>query len=273
MRINKRNLIIYGVGLLISVLLLGLYFINPQNPWCTISVSVGASGIGAVILAWLIEWSNEKTRAEHRKTVRIAKFHWLDYNAIRLLERIVFSYFKKRENIFKSRDKDVCYKITFDEIWNELYKQEEYIESLLPIENQKVLSAVKSTDNELRRRCKNFTNHVSNRLSELITFEAVGFFDSREIELLREAGALSWQVVDCEESLAVEELEALFKSLADIKEFKYLKTIVFYYKGRKVDYLSSQKMVLKESYFSEEDRKNAVSALEREEYPAISSNS
>ena len=98
MRINKRNRIIYGLGLLISVLLLGLYFINPQNPWCTISVSVGASGIGAVILAWLIEWSNEKTRAESRKAIRLSKLYLVDFFATRLLDRLVFGYFRKREN-------------------------------------------------------------------------------------------------------------------------------------------------------------------------------
>lgn len=70
MKISKRNLCIYIVGLAISLVLLGLYFINPNNPWCIVSCSIGASGLGAVILAGLIEDSNNRKVINEKKKTR-----------------------------------------------------------------------------------------------------------------------------------------------------------------------------------------------------------
>lgn len=272
MQINKRNLWIYAIGLVLSLALLGLYFINPQNPWCTISVSVGASGIGAVILAWLIEWSNEKTRAEHRKSVRMAKFYLVDVKATRLLERLALCYFKRRENIFSVRDRQTCYRITYDEFWDELYSQEEYLEQLLLADTAPLIATIRMPDNQIRRLCESFSKFIDARITEFITFEAAGYFNDDEISALENAGTSSYFARHNEECLDVEELKAVFDTLTQIKEFEFLKTTVFYCKNRRVEYLSSKKRTIKDPKFSEEDRKNAVSALEREEYPAISSN-
>ena len=70
MKISRRNLCIYIVGLAISIVLLGLYFIDTNNPWCIMSCSIGASGIGAVILAWLIEDSNNRRLASEKSKTR-----------------------------------------------------------------------------------------------------------------------------------------------------------------------------------------------------------
>ena len=70
MKTSKRNLCIYIIGLAISILLLGLYFIDINNPWCIMCCSIGASGVGAVILAWLIEDSNNRRLENEKKTAR-----------------------------------------------------------------------------------------------------------------------------------------------------------------------------------------------------------
>lgn len=272
MRTNKRNLIIYIVGLAVSILLLGLYFINPQSPWCTIFVSVGASGIGAVILACFIEWSNEKTRYENRQDIRKTKFHLVVVLATRLLERLAFCYFKRKENIFSVRDRETCYRIAYDEFWDELYKQEEYLEQLLLADTAPLIAPIRLPDKEIRRLCESFSNFIDARIPEFITFEAAGYFSDEEISALEGAGTHSYFVRHNEDILDVEELKEIFSTLTQIREFEFLKTTVFYYKGRRIEYFSSQKQTVKDLKFSEEDIKNSISVLEREEYPTISSN-
>lgn len=269
MQINKRNLWIYAIGLVLSLVLLGLYFINPQNPWCTISVSVGASGIGAVILAWLIEWSNEKTRRESRKAIRLSKLYLVDFFATRLLDRLVFGYFRKREKIFNARDKTTCYRITFDELWKELHEQEYYLNLLRMTEDTSLPDSLQATDEEICKICESFSKYLDSNIAEFITFEAAGYFNDSEISSLRSVKWLIQYVYQNEDGLDENGLKHIFDCLTEIKEFEYLKTMVFYYKNRKVDCISSKKKASKEFYCSEEDRNNAVSALEGKNYPDI----
>ena len=73
MKTNKRNLIIYIIALVLSGLCIGLYFIEPNNPGCILSCSVGASGIGAVLLGYFLERANninkEKSLLKNRKDI------------------------------------------------------------------------------------------------------------------------------------------------------------------------------------------------------------
>lgn len=62
MKISKSNLVIYIIALVISVVCIGLFFIDKDNSWCIVSCSIGASGIGAVLLALTIEISNNTTK-------------------------------------------------------------------------------------------------------------------------------------------------------------------------------------------------------------------
>ncbi len=269
MRENKRNFWIYLIGFILSFLFLGLYFIAPQSPWCTISVSVGASGIGAVILAGFIEWSNKKTRDESRKAIRLSKLYLMDFFATRLLERLVFGYFRKREKIFNARDKKTCYRITFDELWKELHEQEYYLGMLRMTEDTSLPDSLQATDKEICKICESFSKYLGSNIAEFITFEAAGYFNDSEISSLRSVKWLIQYVYQNEDGLDENGLKHIFDCLTEIEEFGYLKTIVFYYKDRKVDCISSKKMTSKEFYFSEEERNNAVSALKGKNYPGI----
>lgn len=62
MKISKGNLIIYIIAGAISLICIGLFFIDKNNSWCIVSCSIGASGIGAVILALTLEISNNKVK-------------------------------------------------------------------------------------------------------------------------------------------------------------------------------------------------------------------
>lgn len=70
MKIPKSNLIIYGIALVVSIILIGLFFINYENPFCIISGSIGASGVGAVFLAGFIENSNNHIQEKLKKNKR-----------------------------------------------------------------------------------------------------------------------------------------------------------------------------------------------------------
>lgn len=66
---KKSHYLIYGLGVAISLTLIGLYFINPEFSWCIVSCSTGASLIGAVVLGFFIDLSNEMNKAAHNKRV------------------------------------------------------------------------------------------------------------------------------------------------------------------------------------------------------------
>lgn len=60
---------IYGVGLFISVVCIGLSFINMCQDGKNVLCGIGASGIGAVFLSFAIEWSNEVRRFKQNKII------------------------------------------------------------------------------------------------------------------------------------------------------------------------------------------------------------
>lgn len=66
---KKTHYIIYTVFLILALVLIGLYFIEPCNPWCTLSCSIGASLAGAVVLGWIIENLNEANKREQNKKI------------------------------------------------------------------------------------------------------------------------------------------------------------------------------------------------------------
>lgn len=60
--VSSGNFIIYIISFAVSIVFIGLGFISCESfiLWATLFMSVGASGIGAVILAFFIERSNNK---------------------------------------------------------------------------------------------------------------------------------------------------------------------------------------------------------------------
>lgn len=60
---------IYGVGLFISVVCIGLSFINMCQDGKNVLCGIGASGIGAVFLSFAIEWSNENRRIKQSNAI------------------------------------------------------------------------------------------------------------------------------------------------------------------------------------------------------------
>lgn len=58
-RILKSNFYIYTIGIIISIILILLYFIKPlDNAFCVLMGSIGSGSLSAIILAWFLECSN-----------------------------------------------------------------------------------------------------------------------------------------------------------------------------------------------------------------------
>ena len=62
--VNKKNFISYIIGIVVSILFICFYFIDTRNPWCIVSSSIGAGMFSAVLLAYLIDFNNEKVFCE-----------------------------------------------------------------------------------------------------------------------------------------------------------------------------------------------------------------
>ena len=59
--ISKKHFLIYIIALCVSIALIVPYWIFDQAPWHSISMSVGASGFGAVLLGYFIELAAKST--------------------------------------------------------------------------------------------------------------------------------------------------------------------------------------------------------------------
>jgi len=68
---SHRNLI-YFFGLLLSLLFIGLYFIDTSCTWCSISNSVGTSLLSAIILGWILEQQSKfYTKTQNKNTFQV----------------------------------------------------------------------------------------------------------------------------------------------------------------------------------------------------------
>lgn len=263
MKISKRNLVIYILGLAISLLLLGLYFIAPDSPWCIVSCSIGASGIGAVVLAYFIEWSNEKTKEENKRAIRASKLYSIETKAIRLLERIALYYFKKRAELIGEGRKVNCHKISYSELWRELFEQEKYCESLNNIDLEEVTQSTLSSEKSIRRNARSMADHISHKLSEIKMFEAVGYFNSSESGLLADAGFSCYEAAYTSDELDIEGLEMTYSYLTEIKELEFIKDIIIYCKGRYVIHVSAKKKMPDGDKITDDDIKSAITSSDR----------
>ena len=100
--VNKRNFLIYALALVISFLFCSLYFIDITCPWCILSCSVGASGVGAVVLAFFIERANnirlKKEQDGQRKYILSSLESEIDKLLYFELEFLSWSLYARKKN-------------------------------------------------------------------------------------------------------------------------------------------------------------------------------
>lgn len=86
--VNRINFLIYFIFAIVGIVFAILSFINTENNWCVLSGSLGASLIGAVLLAWSIDIANNiraKERLLYIKNREIGTIFWGVKELFRLL--------------------------------------------------------------------------------------------------------------------------------------------------------------------------------------------
>lgn len=74
--VDKRNFIVYIITFIISVLLIGLSFINPSLPGWALCSSLGTGGLGSVLVAYFIDLSaNKREKDIFNKYLNNLRYH------------------------------------------------------------------------------------------------------------------------------------------------------------------------------------------------------
>lgn len=267
MKIRKENLWIYIVGLIISIVLLGLYFIDTTNPLCIMSCSIGASGIGAVILAALIENSNEKHAKKTVADFRENKLYALKFELLFLLISTIECYFKMKFEILNEPNGDKCHRITYDELLIELQAQCQKWKKIIKtkegsnIEDQ--MSKAKDLYYDLSARYDYFEREFKNKETEFKNYEAVGIFSTQEVDDIFMAVKVSHFILYDEYELHCPFVKKIFDCFINIHELSYFKDIVFYYKNQKAYYIIQGQKQLASQELTQEDIDNAVKSTDR----------
>lgn len=109
----KKHSTIYIIGLIISVILIGLYFINTSNAFCILSCSIGASLIGAVALAFFLELSDKNKKKEDISTFRKEKLTQIKSYLTRVTEITIRKFYNLNSD---KLEKDKVYAVKYNDI-------------------------------------------------------------------------------------------------------------------------------------------------------------
>lgn len=241
MKIRKENLWIYIGGLIISIILLGLYFIDTDNPWCIMSCSIGASGVGAVILAALIENSNEIYVKKTTDDLRENKLSAVGFELLFVLTSTIDCYYQMQFEVLNEPGSDKCQRITYDELWSELEVQCGKWKSIINGET------VFSNMDEKKAKAKDIYYHLSkcyeifgrelkDKENEFKNYEVAGTFSPEEVQDISMAIRVSKYVLYDEYELNYLFMKQLFDRCTGIKELSYFKDMVFEYKDKKISH-------------------------------------
>ena len=240
MKLDKKNIIIYSVGLAISIILIALYFLSPNSPWCIVLCSIGASGLGAVVLGFLIEWANNTTNKSQRDLIRATKLEQITIMANNLLRKVVKNYFHKRIEVCNDLDKVSCYKISYSSLWCELKKLEHSLKEQY-LENTAKKKQIKSINDDLLSACVMLSEVISYKKEELVIFQATGCFNDNDSNILTSVRCSSTKVAQSkkESFLNYEELHNIFEFLVMLPEFVDFSSRKYYFKENQIDYESN----------------------------------
>ncbi|MBR2384954.1 MAG: hypothetical protein IKA99_05060 [Clostridia bacterium] len=129
--VTKKNFIIYFFALIVSLVSIALGFILYEgfNIWATVFLSIGTSGVGAVLLAFFIERSNNLTKIEQAEFIIKTTYRPL-FNSLTWLlmsvNNIICEYHKKFiNNEFRFE------KVSIQELFSIFQKKIEEIENYL----------------------------------------------------------------------------------------------------------------------------------------------
>ena len=121
-KVDGINLLIYIIGLIISVSLIALSFIfSSENNWRAIFGGTGASGIGAVLLGYFIERANNCRLEKEKLRTREKLVSAIDSDIVQIMCHEVLLLEKEQNEFFCSTKGKTLYDIIEDveKIYNE----------------------------------------------------------------------------------------------------------------------------------------------------------
>lgn len=225
--VSKSNFYIYLIGTIISVVLIGLYFISPNCSWYILSCSIGASGVGACILAYLVERSNNKLAELKANKIKSQSLHNLSNSIILFVASFIKSYFMVRERISEDITNSESIKLSnLNEISN----------YFINLENATIINGADNYDDIIKNtiakvsnnidhsfdQLKNMLTHIENNqlfytYNEIFTFEEFETLNNAygNLKIIEYAGES-----ECRKFIA---LANAYLKLFELKEFKKLK--------------------------------------------------
>ena len=224
------NFIIYIIGVMVSSLLIGLYFIDHNKPGWILCCSIGASGIGAVLLAYFIDLgANQRENKILKRYIDSLKFT-LARGYCEIINCIQKQYTK---TIYSNETKlsDVL-----NEKFENLLRQ---TQNKYPIYKNKQIIDIsqdeKSFVNSLKfqSRMGNLAIEINDIFSHRYEFISNGYFDKREIDSLWIMNLQLIEIQSCERAYEILNHLLEFYALDNIPKLKLDEFTLIYNAKRK----------------------------------------
>ena len=226
------NSIVYFTALIICVGLIYLSFFNCfSSEWQTLFVSLGASGVASVFLAFFIEMSNEKVNTTRRLAMRHNKLISVVKQTEVSAEQIIMFYFEFREEILGYVD-DKCHIITLPQLIVELKKLKEQWPQII----EKIKNKEDATEKyqKLNENINSWMRGIASKIDyiekSLYQYEAQGYFTNREVSSLLHAKKQLGSLDSNTDIINVDKYNGAIIHLLTLPEFFYLKDTSFYCK-------------------------------------------
>ena len=235
LNINKLNAKIYFWGLVLSVAFVVPYLFWQCHPLWTILCSIGASGVGAVLLGFFIERASNQIEKKRIDLFRTNKLNTIMLQATHSLERTGYWYYRIIQEVINNDKSNKCFCISYDVLWNKFEEIENdwaktYFFDLYSAE------ALKNMINSLKSIAATY-NSLSEMLSVLIrnidSYETDGFFSHEEVSSLRSAMFCASGLFFDESTFEFSRMKNVFEALTSVKEFSTLKNAKIYYCNKK----------------------------------------
>lgn len=181
--VSKGSFWIYLVGLILSGVSIRVYFIEPENCVLTVLMSIGASLVGAIVLAYFIELSNNKVQQKNKDEVRRTKTILLLRQAGFVFERTVWYYFRLLFDVLHKENKDKCHRITYQELWEELSRVSQEIFNQFNANEEysfEDYTAYQQLNEIIVGYYKSLIVYVEDIEKDIGVFEAAGYFSHEE---------------------------------------------------------------------------------------------
>ena len=233
------NFWVYLIGCFLSLGFIGLGFIKEQGfvVWAEIFLYIGTSGIGAVVLAYFIEFSNNKIQDKKIQEFRKNQLCGLLSNLTFILNRTAWYFVRCFSVLDKNYSATQYYVLGYKELWGifgELYKKYNNLMANEAI-NDKTYNEISSYNKHIVSYYRNAINTIANINSSIVFFESQGYFSHIETDILKASENLLNLIFD-DGTMIYEDFKQFFENIIEINEFKMLENLKFYAYNNRIEY-------------------------------------